>query len=273
MIVDGIFRAARFWRRFRNPVSVACARLLRSQGTVLLWDRATNVKCRARVGAHSIFTEVFHNHDYDVPGVSLGRGHVVLDIGGHQGFFACYAAHLGARVLSFEPDEASHSLLVENVARNGLADRVTAHIAAVAGKNGQATLLLTDAMGGGMNSTCPSYPAFVGNKVRESRIVPSVSLNHVVDEANSGSIRMCKIDVEGAELEILSALSQDRARRVECFVLEYHEPLAPLGDLARVILGWGTHQLCLAEDTETGPRRILRAVATRSWLGESSALP
>jgi FkbM family methyltransferase len=267
LLTRSLYRAARFAWRFKNPAAVAWARLFGRGPTLMLWDRRTGARCRARREAHSIFTEVFHNGEYDVPGLTLGPGDVVLDVGAHQGFFACYAALKGARVHAYEPDPDNYALLLENVARNGLGVSVEAHNTAVGAATGRVQLYGLDAMGGGMNSTSDAYARVTGHRVREARDVPCLSVADMLAPFAEGRIALFKLDVEGAELEILRALPAAAAASIDSFALEYHEPMAPLSALAEVILGWGTHQLSLAEDLETGPRRILRAVATRCFTG------
>src|SRR4051812_36357932 len=60
---------------------------------------------------------------------SIRPGDVVVDVGGHIGYYTLLAARaVGAtgHVYAFEPERGNFALLAENVAANGYADRVTA---------------------------------------------------------------------------------------------------------------------------------------------------
>src|SRR3989344_119475 len=73
-----------------------------------------------------ILLQIFTRNIYDNLHIN-GASPSILDIGGHIGMFAAYAARKNpsARIISFEPDPANHSLFIENMTTNLLADRVT----------------------------------------------------------------------------------------------------------------------------------------------------
>lgn len=76
-------------------------------------------------------------------------------------------------------------------------------------------------------------------------------------------VRLCKIDAEGAELQILSQLESSLRRSIEAFVLEYHLQAYALTDLLSLLLSWETHQVSLMEDKPyTG--NVLRVVSNSS---------
>jgi FkbM family methyltransferase len=101
--------------------------------------------------------EVWLDRDYDVPGLILRPGDVVLDIGGNHGFFACYAAWQGCRVLTFEPDAGNVRLLGINLEANDFVNRVKVVPAAVKAAAGEVRLFRTERLGGGMNTTVAQF--------------------------------------------------------------------------------------------------------------------
>jgi hypothetical protein len=77
--------------------------------------------------------------------------------------------------------------------------------------------------------------------------VPTRSINEVIQTAGE-HIRVCKIDCEGAELEIIRAVSEPE--RVEAFAIEFHPYTYPLDELIAALLRWGTHQVHFAPRAE-----------------------
>jgi len=191
----------------------------------------------------------------------------VLDVGAHRGFFSCLMASRGAQVYAFEPDPESRRDLVHNLDMNGLSGRVRVLPWALSARDGRATLHRSDRMGGGMNTVSEHVVRETNLPLTSTVEVEARGLASSLDDLDVDRVRLCKLDVEGAELDILSALDADRAGRIDAFVMEYHPPAYAVERLVSVLLAWGTHQVSFAEDNAQGPRRILRAVANRVLLG------
>jgi FkbM family methyltransferase len=220
-----------------------------------------------------MFGETWYAKDYDLPHIPVKKDDVVLDLGANQGFFTCYAALKGARVFAFEPCKESFDTLLANVERNGFSHLVTSRPWAIGAADGCVELRCTDGIGGGMNTTSPAFAAFakgLGVRVLKTESVQCCTLAAVLKEFALEKIRLCKIDCEGSEFEILSSLDQELLQRIEAFVVEYH-PAYPLEDLLKMVLAWGTHQLSFAEDSPvTGQRNILRLVSSRLLASEGA---
>ena len=122
-----ITRGLKALENIRNPVHVAIKRLVASPGALMtVVDRQTGVKCECLVSSYHMFGETWYTRVYDVPGVHIRKGDVVIDIGANQGFFTCYAARLGAKVYAFEPYLQSYARLLYNIKQNGFEDNVVA---------------------------------------------------------------------------------------------------------------------------------------------------
>jgi FkbM family methyltransferase len=206
-------------------------------------DRRTGVKVIAAVRSSHMFGETWHTHDYDVPGCPLRPGDSVIDIGANQGFFSCYAALQGATVHAFEPFPESFERLKQNVARNGFSSSVKPLQAAVSSTSGKTRFWISDYQGGGANTIVETFLPSIRKDVRGEIDVDTVGINSVLDEF-PGAIRLCKIDCEGAELEILKSLSNPS--RIDSFAIEYHASAYRLRDLVDTIVNWGTHQVSFA---------------------------
>jgi len=113
--------------RLGNPVHVLRKRIFADRRDLMtIVDKASGVDCLCNVGSYHMFGETWYSRVYDVPGLPIRSGDVVLDIGANQGFFTCYAASKGAIVYAFEPVPEYYGRLIQNIKRNGFADRVTA---------------------------------------------------------------------------------------------------------------------------------------------------
>jgi len=222
-------------------------------------DRRSGVTCEARPGAERLFGEIWFDHDYDIPCVHIRKDDVVLDIGGNQGFYACYAAQQGARVYSFEPDAQNLALLRRNVERNGFAHRVTVHGCAVKGHTGTTSFFTTPTLGGGMQTTMDNFAEFFGHdRVGD---VPCTTLTDHAAAEGIGAIRICKIDCEGAELEIVQTITPEFAARIDGLVIEFHaEAYNPL-DLVTALEKLGTHHLLLAPAKSFCERNVIWGVS------------
>jgi FkbM family methyltransferase len=254
--------------RLGNPFHVLRKRLFADRGNLMtIVDKDTGINCVCSVGAYPIFGETWYSRVYDVPGLPIRAGDVVLDIGANHGFFTCYAASKGATVYAFEPVPRSYKRLVANVERNGFANRVTVVQCAVSDSNGRAELLVSDSKGGGDSTMDPVFAKRSGVPVAERITVECKTLASILEEYAIPSIRMCKIDIEGAELALLSALKAQHRARIQGFAMEYHPQAYDLNLLIEMLMGWGSHQICLMSE-RPNVSNILHLISNRaleSW--------
>jgi FkbM family methyltransferase len=123
---------------------------------------------------------------------------VVLDVGANIGFFTVGLAHgAGARVYAFEPMPANLERLRENVAANDLGERVVVTRVALGVGPGEVWLAPEpgEADTGNAAQADPGADGAVRVEVR--------SLDAVAEELAIDRCDLVKIDVEGAELEVL----------------------------------------------------------------------
>lgn len=162
-----------------------------------------------------MFSDIWYSHVYDVPGVPIRQGDVVIDIGANQGFFTCYAAFKSARVLAFEPVPELCQRLRENVDRNGFTSRVTIQQCAIGAAPGLVNLFVSSYLGGAQSTTVPEFMRGAGVPVVQETLVECKTLSQILEEFSLQRIRLCKLDVEGAELAILKTLSHADLARIE----------------------------------------------------------
>lgn len=148
----------------------------------------------------------------------------IVDGGSNIGMSVLFfkALYPEARVLAFEPAEPAHRLLARNVEANRLSG-VEIHRAALGRYDGE-TAFYDE----------PHDPATFRMSTRRERLpdprettVAQRRLSDFVD----GAVDLVKLDIEGAEDDVLADLVDSRAiEQVQQLILEYHHHLDPARD-------------------------------------------
>jgi FkbM family methyltransferase len=152
-----------------------------------------------RVGGYLYYFRVWEPQISSVVTRLLDPGDTVLDIGAHIGHHTLLAAQAvgeGGRVYAFEASPETFALLKTNIALNQCG-HVEARNLAVCGRTGTINLFLASHENRGRNS-------LIGGEGRPSIAVPCIRLDDLLDEIPCATIKFIKIDVEGAEPEVLA---------------------------------------------------------------------
>ena len=198
-------------------------------------------------------------------------GDTVVDVGAHIGFFTIHLATLvgaGGRVYAFEPFDANLALLERSVAENRFRDRVRARRAAVGATSGTATLTFPrETLNTGGAYLLPDGGApLAGNLTAR---VPLVALD---DLDLAGPVRFLKMDVEGAEPQVLRGAARLLERDRPIILSEVHPTQlerASRTDAAALLslvreLGYRAHHVvhgALGSALETVPADALVSIA------------
>ena len=218
------------------------------------------VECHNAAEADAIYREIFVEEQYLQFGIRLAPGMSVIDGGAHVGLFTLFAAprvHPGP-VLAVEPSSRQCSVLRRNLRH---VDNVTIREAGLAGRSGTAqfrSYLKLPAMSGLLDFIDEdSDRAFVARAILEkmaldagvntARIdlgyvagtsltseledVNTVSLNDLMDECGWEHVDLLKLDIQGAELEVLSGLQDAHWEKISQITGEIHD--RPVGTSAR----------------------------------------
>jgi FkbM family methyltransferase len=150
------------------------------------------------------------------PGFSIRRDDVIVDIGGHIGSFAIYAASraVSGRVFVYEPDAASYRQLLKNVSLNGLDGRVAAFQEAVGDRSGP-RMLYSAKLNSAENNLYKREAAGIE--------VPGTTLAEILSKNGIDRCDLLKLDCEGAEYEILFRAEKEALGRVRRICIEAHE--------------------------------------------------
>ena len=133
---------------------------------------------------------------------SLEPGMVVVDAGGCLGEFTLYASQCvgeTGRVIMLEPDAANIEQAARNFAANGNPSNITVLKAGL--WNAKGTIRFTTGLSAQSSIVDETTPAG-GGKIVE---IPTTTLADLVTDLNLSRLDFVKMDIEGAELEAISA--------------------------------------------------------------------
>ncbi|MEM4035811.1 MAG: FkbM family methyltransferase [Fervidicoccaceae archaeon] len=145
------------------------------------------------------------------------RGCVFVDVGAHVGKYTVPVAKIvgdEGLVVAVEPHPENYETLVENIELNGLSNVVALNIAAWSGE-GALKLFIGDSGG---------HHSLKVNRGLGSVEVRARALDDVLDELGVERVDCVKIDVEGAELEVLKGLVKTLERFRPTVIVEAWEP-------------------------------------------------
>jgi FkbM family methyltransferase len=129
-------------------------------------------------------------------------GDTIFDVGAHCGVSTYNFSKLvgpTGRVIAFEPDPLNHLLLLRNIERHSL-NNVTPLKIAIAGSRGRAAFHCEGTIGSGLaRHSSRAAAGWV-------EMVETITLADAFERW--GTPQLCKIDIEGAEVEVVSGASE-----------------------------------------------------------------
>lgn len=175
----------------------------------------------------------------------LPTGGVVLDIGAHIGGFSLLAANAvgpQGRVFAFEPVPGNHEILSSNARMNGIDCLVP--IRAAAGRSrGHIELLVSDvdSMWASTRSTWAEtlHHGELSRHVRAEQ-VELTTVDDFLAQQSISRVALMKIDVEGAEMDVLAGAAEAlAAQRIDQVIVEVHSPPAKWDDVGALLNEYG----------------------------------
>ncbi|MEV6569276.1 FkbM family methyltransferase [Streptomyces kronopolitis] len=186
-----------------------------------------------------IYREIFVERTYLMHGIRLSDSPRIVDVGANVGLFSLFVKQEfpDATILAFEPVPATHQALLKNLDSHGVKN-VDARRAAV-GRQHEDRVRFT------------FYPALPGNSTRypeQKKVGQELAVDQIGQEAvdrmmagveveaevhrlsdtlrewaPDGPVDLLKIDVEGAELEVMEGLDARDWQRVQQAVIEVQD--------------------------------------------------
>jgi FkbM family methyltransferase len=165
-----------------------------------------------------VLNEIYLDRVYEIPGVDIRRCSTILDLGANVGTFALYVQSVSplAHIYCFEPSGKNYDLLVQNLRANGVDGK--AYQLAISGETGTSRLYTDGA----------SVAYSLGLGSGQSEPVQTASLSRVFELTGVEHFDFVKMDVEGAELQILDSCTDDQLRAMSAISIEWHRSLDEL---------------------------------------------
>jgi FkbM family methyltransferase len=146
----------------------------------------------------------------------LRPGQTTVDVGANWGYFSLVCAHLvgeQGRVVSLEPHPRLYTLLADNVARNRLRQVECLRVGAGATR-GLTSFIAFDEHGGNWGVS-----RVADRSERPDFECEVIALDELIDARGIDQVDLVKIDVEGAEPDVLRGMAAGLDRRRYRFVL------------------------------------------------------
>lgn len=135
----------------------------------------------------------------------IHKGNVVFDIGANIGYLSIYISKLigsQGKVFAFEPESNNYYKLQKNIALNKINNILTYKVAC-SNKEEELKLYLSEGINKGTHSLIKKEYL----QQEQFEIVNTIKLDDFIVKNNIDYINLIKIDVEGAELEVIQGMS------------------------------------------------------------------
>lgn len=163
--------------------------------------------------------EVFYSDFYAIDKIfNIRDNPLVIDLGAHIGLFCLKVMflHKNARIFAYEPVNSNFELLMENIEMNQLSKNVNIFNMAVSGKSEKRKINISK-----INSA--GHSMLIAEDQSEQIVVNCTTLEKIFLDNAINSVDILKIDVEGAEYDILYSTPPSLFVNIKNIILEYHE--------------------------------------------------
>lgn len=158
---------------------------------------------------HIVIREIFEENVYEVHDTHFNKGGVVIDIGANIGSFSLLAAKYAPLVYAIEPEPHNLEALKRNVELNRKQETII--VCPYAISNFKGTAIIND-LGGG--STIKD-DGISGAEVEVMNLDNFFTLYHI------NEVDVLKVDVEGAEVEIILGASKETLQKCKYITMEF----------------------------------------------------
>ena len=180
----------------------------------------------------------------------LKPGMTVLDIGAFVGYYTLLAANLvgkQGKVYAFEPNPVAFAILTKNIKENGYQKIIQAIPKAVSNRHDNVCLFVTEKEAAQASLYAPKQGFY------KSIQVETVILDEFFAQLGWPQIDVVKIDVEGAEVEVLDGMKEVVRRNPQIkLIIEFNpaNQLKSIGNYYKffeVLQDLGFHHICIID--------------------------
>ena len=167
-----------------------------------------------------VYKAIIEDEKYDF--TTLEEPKIIIDAGGNIGLAAVFFAkkYPNATIISIEPEESNFKLLKENTKNY---NNIIALQYALWNSMGEIDLLDVGLDNWGfMTEDSHNYDKITTPKIQKKHTVKTITMERLISEYNIQTIDILKIDIEGAEKEVLEDIS-GWINKVRSIIIELHE--------------------------------------------------
>lgn len=167
--------------------------------------------------------EIFGDKIYNMPGCEDSR--VIVDLGANVGVYSLWAASKfpAAKIYAVEAGADNAQYLTQSIRLNSLSDRLHLTHAAVWKTDGELTLFRS-------NLTSRAHSVVRAND-RDghggSETVAALTLKRLFETNSIEACDLLKIDIEGAEYDVLYSTPPEVMNKIKAIILEHHYDSRP----------------------------------------------
>ena len=132
-----------------------------------------------------------------------------VDVGANLGYYTCLASLQGKHVIAFEPQQQNLRCLMQNLMVNGYQSTVEIFPLALSERPGLLTLY------GASGPSASLIKGWAGYSSKHSQQIPVSTLDTILGERFDGEQIFIKIDVEGAEFQVLRGAQKTLNKKVK----------------------------------------------------------
>lgn len=210
----------------------------------------------------------FEIEETSVINAVLDRVDVFVDVGANLGYYTCLASQHGKHVVAFEPQSQNLRCLMQNLVVNSYQDQVEVFPLALSERPGLLTLY------GASGPSASLIKGWAGYSSIYSQRVPVSTLDIILGQRFENDQIFIKIDVEGAEYQVLRGAQAiiNRAKRpiwlLEICLQEFH-PSGANPDFINIFnMFWSAgYEVYTATDP---PRHVTRENVSK-WLNNGTS--
>ena len=210
--------------------------------------------------AHMVWQEIFEGEVYREAASALRAGGVVLDVGAHTGLSALYFAEQvsGLRIIAFEPAPVTYACLMQNIithvpgaichpyALGDIGGEITftyypatpSQSGRYASRDADDRLTLDYLLQVGVDRE-DAESVIADLHVGEVMTVPMHTVSDVIVDDGLDRIALLKVDVERAELDVLTGINDADWPRIDRVIVEVHDLGERLEKVRRILSGHG----------------------------------
>ena len=181
----------------------------------VILETKNNIKIKIRTNSTDIMQlgTVWLTEDYEMPGFSINKEDIVIDIGAHIGLFSLFASQYckNGKIFSYEPIKENYNILKENIEVNKI-ENIISFNSAVSKQTNKLKIFI--------NSDDSAHSIFESEK--NFIEVDSTTIKSIFDKNKIENCNLLKFDCEGAEYQIIESIPKEYFFKIKKMIIEYH---------------------------------------------------